>query len=135
MDKNRITYNRTCAHAIQYHIVLVTEYRKRVLTPAIMNDLIAYLHDIVREQSYDIIEANGEEDHIHLLIKATPQDHIPNIIKQLKGPSAREMFKQHPEIKDQLSDGHFWSPSYFVATPSDNTAQQIADYIRKQGDK
>ena len=100
-----------------------------------MNDLIAYLHDIVHEQSYDIIEVNGEEDHIHLLIKATPQDHIPNIIKQLKGPSARKMFKQHPEIKDQLSDGHFWSPSYFVDTPSDNTAQQIADYIRRQGEK
>lgn len=135
MNKNKITYSRTCAYSIQYHIIFVTKYRKRVLTPEVMTDLIDYIHQITKGQPYDILEINGEEDHIHLLINATPTTTIPDLVKQIKGPTAREMFKQHPETKEQLQDGHFWSPSYFVATVNENTTQQIADYIQRQGEK
>lgn len=135
MNKNKITYSRTCAYSIQYHVVFVTKYRKHVLTPEVMTDLIDYIHQITKGQPYDILEINGEEDHIHLLINATPTTTIPDLVKQIKGPTAREMFKQHPEIKEQLWGGHFWSPSYFVATVNENTTQQIADYIQRQGEK
>lgn len=39
---------------------------------------------------------------------------------------------RHPELKTHLWDGHLWNPSYFVATVSENTEQQIKEYIGKQ---
>ena len=93
------------------------------------------MQELAASETYKIIEANGEEDYIHLLIEATPTQNIPNIAKQLKGVTARKMFKLHPQIKQQLYGGHLWSPSYFVATTNENTTDQIREYIQKQGTK
>ena len=80
-----------------------------------------------------IKECNGDLDHIHLLIDCSPQHYIPNIIKALKGVSARLLFKQYGDtLKKQLYGGHLWSPSYFVSTVSENTEAQIRLYIQKQ---
>ena len=57
---------------------------------------------------------------------------IPNMVKALKGVSARLLFKAHPEIKRQLWGGHLWNPSYFVATVSENIEEQIRAYIKGQ---
>ena len=57
-------------HDLKYHLVLVTKYRKKVINRPILDRLV----EIIKTQSIrwdiDIIEANGESDHIHLLIKA-----------------------------------------------------------------
>ena len=71
-------------------------------------------------------------DHVHLLVDCSPQHYIPTLVKVLKGNTARRLFVQHPELKQQLWDGHLWNPSYFVATVSESTAQQIEEYILKQ---
>ncbi len=55
-----------------------------------------------------------------------------NIIKALKGVSARLLFLKHPEIKRYLWEGNLWNPSYFVATVSENTEEQIRNYIQNQ---
>ena len=39
---------------------------------------------------------------------------------------------KHPEIKKQLGGGHLWNPSYFVATVSDRTLEQMQTYIENQ---
>ena len=57
---------------------------------------------------------------------------VLNIVKALKGISARLLFKEHPGLKSKLWGGHLWNHSYFVATVSENTEEQIRDYIRSQ---
>ncbi len=52
--------------------------------------------------------------------------------KALKGVSARLLLKQYPELKKQLWGGHLWNPSYFLATVSENTEEQIRKYINSQ---
>ena len=130
-----LKYGRGCAYDIQYHIIFVTKYRRNVLTKQIRQECIDLMHNLSADSDYRIIEANGEEDHIHLLIEATPLTDIPSTIKQLKGVTARLLFKDHPEIKKQLLGGHLWSPSYFIATVSVRTSEQIKEYISKQGQK
>ncbi|APR02733.1 transposase (plasmid) [Clostridium botulinum A2B7 92] len=76
-----------------------------------------------------------DKDHIHLLIECTPQHYIPNILKSLKGISARRMFQLHPELKNRLWGGHMWSPSYFALTVSKNTEEQIRKCIETQQKK
>ena len=70
---------------------------------------------------------------IHLLINCSPQHYIPDMIKALKGVSARILMKEYKEeLRKKLWEGHLWNPSYFVATVSENTEEQIRKYIQKQ---
>ena len=57
------------------------------------------------------------------------------IAKALKSVSARLLFKQYPELKKQLWGGHLWNPSCFVATVSENTEEQIRNYINSQKER
>jgi putative transposase len=71
-------------------------------------------------------------DHIHLLVDCKPQLRLSDAIKILKGNTARWLFLKHLEIKQSLWGGHLWNPSYFVATVSDRTLDQVKQYIDNQ---
>lgn len=128
-----ITTGRGYVYSIQYHIVWCVKYRRKVLTDEIESSLIEMLYKIADDNGFSIVECNGGLDHIHLLIDYSPQHYIPNIMKALKGVSARLLMKQYGvELKNRLWGGHLWNPSYFVATVSENTREQIVQYIRSQ---
>ena len=129
----QITHGRGYIYSIQYHIVWCVKYRYPVLTDVIEQDLINLLYKIAKDNNFQILECNGDKDHIHLLINCSPQHYIPDMIKALKGVSARLLMKQHgEELKKKLYGGHLWNPSYFVATVSENTEEQIRKYIQEQ---
>lgn len=128
-----VTHGRGYVYTIQYHIVWCVKYRYPVLTDEIEKDLINILRKIADDNKFQILECNSDKDHIHLLVNCSPQHYIPNMIKALKGVSARLLMKEHGEqLKRRLWGGHLWNPSYFVATVSENTGEQIKEYIRSQ---
>ena len=130
MEINR---GRGYVYSIQYHIVWCVKYRYPILTNVIEEDLINILNKIAEDNKFQILECNGDKDHIHLLVNCSPQHYIPNIIKALKGVSARLLMKKHGEtLKRKLLGGHLWNPSYFIATVSENTEEQIRKYIQSQ---
>ena len=83
----------------------------------------------------NVIAMEIMSDHIHLLVNCKPQLRLSDAIKILKGNTARWLFLKYPEIKKQLWGGHLWNPSYFVATVSDRTLEQIEHYINNQKTK
>lgn len=90
------------------------------------------LIQIASDNNFVISEIESDADHIHLLVDCTPQHSIPSLIKALKGVSARLLFKEFPQLKKKLWGGHLWNPSYFVATVSEHTEEQIRTYIQNQ---
>ena len=128
----KVVYGRGYVYSIQYHLVWCTKYKRRVLSDEIENKLKEIIREISKDNNFTIEEIETNLDHIHMLIDCSPQHYIPNIVKALKGVSARLLFKEHPELKSMLWGGHLWNPSYFVATVSENTEEQIRDYIRSQ---
>ena len=131
-----ITHGRGYVYSIQYHIVWCVKYKKKILTPKIENKLIEILNKIANDNNFQILECNGDLDHIHLLVNCSPQHYIPDMIKALKGVSARLLMKEYGnELKKQLLGGHLWNPSYFIATVSENTETQIRNYIKSQKEK
>jgi putative transposase len=115
--------------------VWCVKYRHKILNDRIEKTLIELLYKIATENGFIIQEINGDLDHIHLLIECSPQHYIPDIIKALKGVSARLLLKEYPELKKKLWGGHLWNPSYFVATVSENTEEQIRNYINSQKER
>ena len=128
-----VTNGRGYVYSIQYHIVWCVKYRHKVITEQIENRLVEILNKIADDNGFQILECNTDEDHIHLLVNCSPQHYIPDMIKALKGVSARLLMKEYgEELKRKLWGGHLWNPSYFVATVSENTEEQIRKYIQNQ---
>ena len=132
---SKVTYGRGYVYSIKYHIVWCTKYRHKVLVDKIDDKLKEIIEGIANDNNFTIEEMETDLDHIHLLINCSPQHYIPNLIKALKGVSARLLFKEFPELKNKLWGGHLWNPSYFVATVSENTEEQIREYIKSQKQK
>lgn len=128
-------YGRGYVYSIQYHLVWCVKYRHPILHGQIDADVKQLLAKIASDNDIQIIEMESDKDHIHLLIDCKPQHVIPSVVKAFKGVSARLLFKKHPELKQRLWDGHLWNSSYFVATVSDHTEEQIRSYIKSQKKK
>ena len=128
-------YGRGYVYSLQFHIVFCTKYRQPVLTGAVDQTLQETLRNIAIDNGVDIVAMESDEDHIHLLIELKPQHYIPDVIKALKGVSARLLFQKHPELKKTLWDGNLWNPSYFISSVSENTESQIKEYILSQKSK
>ena len=128
-----VTHGRGYVYSIQYHIVWCVKYRHKIITEQIENRLIEILSKIADDNGFQILEYNTDKNHIHLLVNCSPQHYIPDMIKALKGVSARLLMKEFgEELKRKLWGGHLWNPSYFVATVSENTEEQIRKYIQNQ---
>lgn len=132
---SEVHHGRGYVYSIQYHLVWCVKYRHDVLVDKIEIDIKTIIQDIADEHGIIIVEMETDQDHIHLLIECKPQHYIPNIVKAFKGVSARLLFKLHPELKKRLWGGHLWNPSYFIATVSENTEEQIREYIQNQQKK
>lgn len=131
-----LTYGRTCVYNINYHIVWGTKYRNKVLNGKIEEDLKQILYTIADEKEFVINHLEiGLDDHVHLMISASPKLSVTTIVSCLKGTSAFRLFRMHPELKKyywKTSDRHLWSPSYFVETIGASNEKAVAKYIDDQ---
>ncbi|MBQ9012667.1 MAG: IS200/IS605 family transposase [Bacilli bacterium] len=129
---NKLTYGRGYVYSLQYHLVWCTKYRKKILVNDIRKDLIKMFNDLAEEYKFTIVALEVMPDHVHLLIDCTPQFYISDMVKILKGNTARKLFMIHHEIKAQLYGGHLWNPSYCAITVSDRSIDQVTEYINSQ---
>jgi len=128
-----VTHGRGYVYSIQYHIVWYVKYRHKILTEQIEERLVEILEQVAMCEDFEILEINTDKDHIHILVNCSPHHYIPEIIQKLKGISSRVLMTEYEEIlKKELWGGHLWNPSYFVATVSENTEEQIRQYIKNQ---
>ena len=129
-------HGRGYVYDLYYHIVWCVKSRHKILVDNIKDDLIDIITNICKNNNYELVEINTDLDHVHMLIGLSPQDSIPVVMKTLKGVSARLLNSKHKnELSKVLYDGHIWSPSYYIATTSDNVMDNIKEYIINQGNE
>ena len=132
---NDITYGRGYVYSLQYHIIWCTKYRKKILQGGIDTDLKEMLLQLSEEYGFTILAMEVMPDHVHLLLDCRPQFMISDMVKILKGNTARWLFLKHPELKESLWGGHLWNPSYCAVTVSDRSRDQVKRYIESQKEK
>ncbi|GGP76958.1 IS200/IS605 family transposase [Streptosporangium pseudovulgare] len=65
----------------------------------------------------ELREFNGEDDHVHLLLRCPPKVSISRPVHSLKGVSSHYLRKEFTgRVNRAIMHGHFWSPSYFAAS-------------------
>ena len=71
---------------------------------------------------------------MHFLVQSVPKYSPKKIVQTIKSITAREIFKQLPEVKQQLWGGEFWSDGYFISTVGTHSNEEaIKQYIKEQG--
>lgn len=133
MTKSGYYVNRHSCFLLQYHLVLVTKYRKHVIQGVVRDALYEYTRAYFKDRDCVILELNGEEDHIHILFEASPQINLASFINAYKSASSRNMRTNYPdEVGKVYWKPYFWSLSYFVATVSEQSTQAVQRYIQNQ---
>lgn len=72
-----------------------------------------------------------QPDHIHLFLSIPPAIAVADAVKVLKRVTARRLLQKFPALKKRLWDGHPWSPSYYVGTAGNVSAETIRRYIER----
>ncbi len=99
------------------HLVFLKKYRRDVFTQAILSDLHIIFTSLCKDFESELIEFNGEDDHLHLVINYPAKLAVSKLVTSLKGVSSHLIRKKnHPTICKKLWGGALWSPSYFSAS-------------------
>ena len=126
---------RVCVYNVYYHLVWSTKYRRKVIS----DDVEAYLKQLhlMISDDWDFVVVDQEimPDHVHLFINSHPKHAPSDLVKVLKGITAKKVFEKFPNIKSQMWRGHLWNPSFYIGTCGDTTRDVIEKYIELQKEK
>ena len=104
----KVEKGNSTVYDINYHIIFCPKYRKNVLTEEIRDDLKLIFQTITSSNLWKIIEMEIMEDHIHLFISAHPKFSPTDIVKKLKGISARQIFLKFPKLRKKNIGGDIY---------------------------
>lgn len=79
-----------------------------------------------------LIEMDGEDDHVHLLVEYPPKVAVSSLVNSLKGVSSRLLRREHPDIQKRYWKGVLWSPSYFASSCGGAPISIVWQYIEQQ---
>ena len=118
-----------------YHLVCPIKYRRSVLSERVEASLIEVCKNIESRYEIHFVEVGADENHVHFLIQSVPMLSVKSIAQTVKSITAKELFRLHPEVKEKLWGGNFWTSGYYVNTVGQYANEDvILKYIQNQGE-
>ena len=115
------------------HLVFVTKYRRGVFTKAVLDDLRGIFSSVCADFEAQLVEFDGADDHVHLLVNYHPKVAVSKLVNSLKGVSSRMIRKKnYPSVLKKLWSGSLWSPSYFAGSCGGAPIEIVRQYIEQQ---
>jgi putative transposase len=111
------------------HLVFVVKYRRRILAGEHLARMEAVCRGVAEKMGFQVLEFNGEPDHVHLLVEYPPAISVSSLVNHLKGVSSRMLRKEFPL---RPHGEHLWSPSYFASSAGGATIETLRRYIEQQ---
>src|SRR3972149_7810867 len=131
-----LIHSSHCVYYCDYHIVIVTKYRKAIFNEGIFAYFKIKLAEIT--EHYPLIKfktMNHDKDHIHMQVSIPPTMSVGKAVGLIKQNTARELKQKFPFLKKVYwGTEAIWSEGYFVSTVGINEAM-IQRYIEEQGKK
>ena len=128
-----IRRGRSVVYNLHAHLVFTPKYRRAVFTGEILARCEQVMREVCAGFNAQLVEFNGETDHVHLLVHYPPQVALSRLVGSLKGVSARRLRQEFPgHIRRYLWGEHFWSPSYFAASCGGAPLAIVKEYIENQ---
>ena len=117
-----------------YHLVCPIKYRRIVLTEEFSITFQEICLGISSRYEIHFVEIGFDENHVHFLIQSVPLMSPKKIVNTVKSLTAREIFRLHPEVKQFLWGGKFWTAGYYINTVGQYAKEEvIKKYLKEQG--
>lgn len=118
---------------MKYHLVLVTKYRRKCFTNAMLDRLEAICRKNCLQWEIELVEFGGEADHIHLLLDMHPNIMPSKFINNLKTVTSRLIRKEYPEhLKKYYRKPVLWTRAYCLITAGGAPLSVLKQYIQNQ---
>ena len=111
------------------HIVFVTKYRYRVLEGEIQERCREIIKQVCDVNNLTILKGVVSGDHVHLHLLYPPKESISEIIRKIKGRTARKLLQEYPQIKNRYYGGHLWGIGYGAWSTGNITDEMIDKYL------
>jgi putative transposase len=115
-NESDIRRGRHCVFNLHVHWVFVAKYRRRVFDARAIDVLRSVFAAVCSDAHATLVEMDGEDDHVHLLVEYPPKLAVSSLVNSLKGVSSRLLRQQRPDIRKRYWKGVLWSPSYFACS-------------------
>lgn len=119
------------AYNLKMHLVLVTKYRRKVINHLVLTRLEQICKETCLKWECELLEFNGEPDHVHLLIEYNPKVQISKFANNLKTVSSRLIRKEFPEYLARFyyQKPVLWKIGYMVSSCGGASLETIKKYI------
>lgn len=119
-----------------YHIVYPSKYRRKVAADEVSETIKNTCIEISQRCEIRFIKIGMDKDHVHFLVQSVPMMLATRIVQTIKSITAKEVFKKHPQVKQVLWGGNFWTSGYYINTVGQYGNEQIiSNYVKKQSKK
>ena len=127
--------NNHSVFSLNYHLILVVKYRRKVINDVISGRLREIFEAIQPAYHVTLQEWNHDRDYVHILFSEHPKSELSKFLNAYKSASSRLIKKEYPEIRKQLWKEYFWSRSFCLISTGGATNEIIRAYIERQGEK
>jgi putative transposase len=124
--------NGNAVFRIVYHLVLVTKYRRKVLTGPMIDRAHAVLSGLVMAQRGSVLECAGEADHLHALLDLPPTVRPSDLVNSLKTVTSRRLRTEFAALRAAYRKPVLWSPSYCLISAGGAPIEVLRRYIEAQ---
>ena len=117
MEKeNEIRHGRYCVFKMHVHLVFVAKYCRKVLDGDAIDRLRRMFGKVCESFEASLVEMDGEDNYVHLLVEYPPKVAVSALVNSLKGVSSRMLRKERPDLRKRYWKNVLWSPSYFASS-------------------
>ncbi len=115
------------------HLVFVTKYRRRVFEKRHLERLEEVFRSVCSDFECELVEFNGESEHVHLLVNFPPKVALSRLVNSLKGVSSRRLRQEFPElVRHYWRAQRLWSGSYFAGSVGGAPLSILRQYVERQ---
>ena len=122
------------SHAVydtKYHLVWAPKYRRGIIREDVRRRVAQVLRQVAEDFGFDLVELEVGKEQVHVFLNFPPRYSIVKVVGILKSISARQVFREYPELKKHLRKQEFGEDGYFVRTVGDAvTAAVVQRYIQ-----
>ena len=120
---------------LRAHIVLVCKYRRPALSDAVPGAVKKALCELAVERHWEVIAAETDVDHVHILLRYDAIERISDIVAAIKLRTTRAAWGADPASLARWfwKKRVLWSSGYFACSAGDASAETIRTYIESQG--
>lgn len=120
------------AYQLHYHFLFQTRRNRNVFVGPVKSRLAELLEEIAGRRMYHILGLEIKYDRLETLLSLRPFHSASRTVRMVKGAMSRALFKEHPDLEQQIGTRHLWGASYWVATSGIMTTAMIKSYVDAQ---